>query len=44
VLVANREHRLLESPALDLRQEGRKLFFRCQRRSPRLVFCSRDER
>jgi len=32
MLVPDRENRLLESAALDLREEGRKLFFRCQRR------------
>jgi hypothetical protein len=35
MLVANRKDRLFESTALDLREEGRKLFFRCQKRSPR---------
>ncbi len=34
MLVSDRENRLLESAAFDLGEEGRKLFFRCQRRSP----------
>ena len=43
MLVADREHRLLERPALDLGEEGRELFFCCQRRCP-LVLRSRDDR
>ena len=42
MLVPDREYRLFESAALDLRQEGRKLFFCCQRWAPRLVFDQRD--
>jgi hypothetical protein len=31
MIVPDRENRLLERAALDLGEEGRKLFFRCQR-------------
>jgi hypothetical protein len=34
MLVPDREDRLLESAAFDLGEEGRKLFFCCQRRLP----------
>ena len=36
MLVPNREYRLLERPALDFRQETRKLFFRSQWTMPYL--------
>jgi hypothetical protein len=42
MLVPDRENRLLESAALDLGEEGRKLFFCCQRRLPEWFFCARE--
>ena len=42
MLVPDRENRLLESAALDLREEGRKLFFRCQRRLPEWFYGARE--
>jgi hypothetical protein len=42
MLIPDRENRLLESAALDLGEEGRKLFFRCQRRLPEWFYGARE--